>query len=222
MAKKGKKEFVVLGLGAFGRSVAVALADAGCQVMAVDSDSSKVNEIMDRVTYAVTCDVANVEALQSLGVNNFDGAIVAIGGDIEVSVLVTILAKECGIGYVVAKAQNDLHAKILHKVGADLVVFPEKEAGIRIANNLFGNNLLDAIELSSTFSMAEITVPEEWVGRSLIDLNLRAKRKLNVIGIRRMEHLNINPDAAEPLKAEDVLIMIGKNEELKKLGEGKK
>ena len=106
--------------------------------------------------------------------------------------------------------------------GADLVVFPEKEAGIRIANNLFGNNLLDAIELSSTFSMAEITVPEEWVGRSLIDLNLRAKRKLNVIGIRRMDHLNINPDAAEPLKAEDVLIMIGKNEELKKLGEGKK
>lgn len=217
MAKKGQKEFVVLGLGAFGRSVAEALADEGCQVMAVDSDAAKVKEIMDKVTYAVTCDLANVEALQSLGVSNFDGAIVAIGGDIEASVLVTILAKECGIKYVIAKAQNDLHAKILHKVGADLVVFPEKETGIRIANNLLGNNLLDAIELSSTFSMAEITAPDDWVGKSLIDLNLRAKRKLNVIGLRRNGSLNINPDAAEPLKAEDILIIIGKNEELNKL-----
>lgn len=217
MVKKGKKEFVVLGLGAFGRSVAEALADEGCQVMAVDSDAAKVKEIMDKVTYAVTCDLANVEALQSLGVSNFDGAIVAIGGDIEASVLVTILAKECGIKYVIAKAQNDLHAKILHKVGADLVVFPEKETGIRIANNLLGNNLLDAIELSSTFSMAEITAPDDWVGKSLIDLNLRAKRKLNVIGLRRNGSLNINPDAAEPLKAEDILIIIGKNEELNKL-----
>jgi len=223
MSKKIKKEFVVLGLGAFGRSVATALADGGCQVMAVDKNSARVKEVSDNVTHAVTCNVTNVEALQSLGINNFDGAIVAIGGDIEASVLVTILVKEMGIKYVLAKAQSDLHAKILHKVGADLVVFPEKETGNRIASNLIENNLLDAIELSSTFSMADIVIPEEWIGKSLIELNLRAKRKLNVIGIRREEQLNITPDAAEPLQAGDVLIIIGKNEELTKLQEsGKK
>ncbi|MGN1084260.1 MAG: potassium channel family protein [Lachnospiraceae bacterium] len=219
MAKKAKKEFVVFGLGRFGRSVATALADGGCQVMAVDNDGEKVKEIADSVTYAVTCDVTDAEALASLGVGNFDGAIVAIGEDIEASVLVTILAKECGISYVLAKAQNELHAKILRKVGADLVVFPEKETGIRIANNLMEGNLLDAIELSSTFSLVEITTPADWVGKNLIELNLRAKRRLNVIGIRRNGKLNINPDAAEPLRDADILVMIGKNEELNKLRE---
>lgn len=220
--KKGKKEFVVFGLGRFGRSVATALADGGCEVMAVDNNAEKVKDIAESVTYAVTCDVVDAEALEELGVGNFDGAIVAIGEDIEASVLVTILAKECGIPYVLAKAQNELHAKVLRKVGADLVVFPEKETGIRIANNLIAGNFFDAFELSSVFSLVELATPADWAGKSLIDLNLRAKRKLNVIGIRRDGRLNINPEATEPLREEDILVVIGKNEELKKLRESAK
>ncbi|MDD6035074.1 MAG: TrkA family potassium uptake protein [Lachnospiraceae bacterium] len=219
MAKKSVKEFVVFGLGRFGESVATTLADRGCQVMAVDSNSEKVKDIADSVTYAVTCDITDADALSSLGIGNFDGAVVAIGGDIEASVLITIMAKELGIPYVLAKARNELHAKILRKVGADMVVFPEKETGIRIANNLMDGNFFDAIELSSTFSIVEIVTPADWVGKSLIELNLRAKRKINVIGLRRNGKVNINPDAAEPLKEEDVLVMIGKNEELNKLRE---
>lgn len=218
-AKKVKKEFVVFGLGRFGTSVAAALADGGCEVMAVDSNAEKVKEIAEHVTHAVTCDVVDAEALEALGVRNFDGAVVAIGGDIEASVMVTILAKECGIPYVLAKAQSELHAKILRKVGADMVVFPEKETGIRIANNLIGGNFFDAVELSSVFSLVEITLPKDWTGKSLIDLNLRAKRKINVIGIRRDGELNVNPDAAEPLEDGDILVVIGKNDELNKLRE---
>lgn len=221
-AKKVKKEFVVFGLGRFGKSVATALADEGCEVMAVDNDAEKVKEIADRVTHAVTCNLLDTETFESLGIGNFDGAIVAIGEDVETSVLATILAKECGVPYVLAKAQNDLHAKILRKVGADLVVFPEKETGIRIAHNLMGGNFLDAIELSSTFSLVEIATPAEWVGKNLIELNLRAKRKLNVIGICRNENLNITPEATEPLRAEDILVIIGKNEEINKLRENNK
>lgn len=217
MKKKKAKEFVVFGLGRFGQSVATTLADGGCQVMAVDRDAEKVKQIADSVTHAITCEIADTEALESLGIGNFDGAIVAIGGDVEASVLITILAKECGIPYVLAKAQNDLHAKILRKVGADMVVFPEKETGIRISNNLIAGNLFDAIELSSTFSMVELPAPTDWIGKSLIELNLRAKRKINVIGLRRDEKLNINPEATEPLREGDILVMIGKNDELSRL-----
>ncbi len=212
-----KKQFAVFGLGRFGISVAKTLMDGGCQVMAVDDDEDKVNDVADIVTYAVKMDVTDADALATLGIRNFDGAIIAIGENLEASVLVTILAKEMGIPYVLAKAQNDIHAKVLKKVGADLVVFPEKETGIRIANNLMMGNFFDAVELSTTHSMMELDIPEEWIGYTLRELNLRAKKKVNVIAIKRNDIIDINPEAEDPLKKDDVLVVIGQNEMLNKL-----
>lgn len=212
-----KKEFVVFGLGRFGRSVATTLAESGCEVLVVDNDEDKIQEMADVVTYAVRADVCDSEMIETLGISNFDGAIVAIGESLEASVMITILVKELGIPFVLAKAQTDIHAKVLKKVGADTVVFPEKETGIRIAHNLMMGNLFNAIELSTTTSMMEIDVPESFVGHSIAELNLRAKYKVNVIGIKHKNELNINPDAEEKLKKDDVLIVIGKNDTLNKL-----
>lgn len=214
-----KKEFVVFGLGRFGTSVASTLAESGCNVLVVDSNSDKVHDMADVVTYAVTGDVTDAEMLQSLGLSNFDGAVVAIGENLEASVMVTILAKEMGIPYVMAKAQNDLHAKVLKKVGVDLVVFPEKETGIRLAHNLVMGNFFNAIELSSNFSIMDLSVPDEWDGHSLKELNIRAKHNLNVIGIKRASELDINPAADETISKEDVLIVIGDNNSLNRFKE---
>ncbi len=214
-----KKEFVVFGLGRFGRSVAATLADSGCEVMVVDSDADKVHDLAETVTYAVTADVTDEEALEALGIRNFDGAIIGIGEDMEASIMVTILVKEMGIPYVLAKAQSDIHARVLRRVGADAVVFPEKETGMRIAHNLMMGNFFDAVELSSTFSMMELAVKEEWIGSSLRQLNLRAKYKINVVGVRTRDYLDANPDPGRPFEPEDVLIVIGKNEVLNRLAE---
>jgi len=220
MAKKTKqhrKEFVVFGLGKFGLSVAKALADNGCQVMVVDSDRSRVEKIAEDVTYAVCTDVTDSDAIHSLGIGNFDGAIVAIGENMEASVLVTIIAKEMGIPYVLAKATTELQAKVLKKVGADKIIFPEKETGIRIANNLISDNFFDAIELSAKYSMMDLTIPEDWVGKTLRELNLRATKKINVIGIKREEEFEITPDPDMPLTEDDMLVIIGRNQTLSKL-----
>lgn len=215
-----RKEFVVFGMGRFGSSVAKTLSENGCQVLAVDMDQSKIELIADAVTYAVCTDVTDVDAVHSLGISNFDGAVIAIGGSLEASVMVTILAKELGIPYILAKARNELHAKILKKVGADMVVFPEKETGIRIAHNLMEGNLFDAIELSTQYSMMDFSVPEDWIGKSLRELNLRAAKKINVIGLKRNGKLDITPEADMPLEKDDVLIVIGKNHALSKLTGG--
>ncbi len=217
-----KKEFVVFGMGKFGLSVAKALADNGCHVMAVDEDQSKVEEIAEHVTYAVCTDVTDADAIHSLGISNFDGAIVAIGENLEASVLVTIISKEMGIPYVMAKAQSNLQAKVLKKVGADKIIFPEQETGIRIANNLVSGNFFDAIELSTKYSMIDLDVPEEWVGKSLRELNLRVTKKINVVGIKHGENFEPTPDADAPLLHDDVLLVIGSNHFLNKLTGGKK
>jgi len=212
-----KKEFVILGLGRFGKSVATTLAESGCEVLAVDNDENLINEIADKVTYAVKADATDADTLKTLGISNFDGAIIGMGEDLEASVMATILVKELGIPYVLAKAQTELHARILKKVGADMVVFPEKETGIRIANNLLRDNFFDAIELSPTFSMMDIEALDSWVGKSLRDLKLRTSLKVNVIGIRKKENLNINPAADDAIEKGDVLVIIGNNEVLNKL-----
>lgn len=223
MAKKEKnrrKEFVVFGLGKFGLSVAKALSDNGCQVMAVDSVQSKVEEIAPDVTYAVCTDITDAEAIHSLGISNFDGAIIAIGENLEASVLATIMSKEMGIPYVLAKAQTELQAKVLKRVGADKIIFPEKETGMRIAHNLVSGNFFDAVELSNKYSMMDLDVPEEWVGKTLRELNLRATKKINVIGVKYDAEFEITPDPDQPLNADDVLVVIGKNQMLTRLAGG--
>jgi trk system potassium uptake protein TrkA len=215
-----RKEFVVFGIGKFGLSVAKTLADNGCQVMVVDSEQDRVAEIAEHVTYAVCADVTDADAMHSLGIKNFDGAVVAIGENLEASVLATIMAKELGIPYVLAKAQTELQAKVLKKVGADRIIFPEKETGIRIAHNLMGGNFINAIEISNKYSMIDFDIPQEWVGKSLRELNLRVTKKINVIGVKRKEDFEITPDADAPLLEHDILVVIGNNQALNKLTGG--
>lgn len=212
-----KKEFVVLGLGRFGKSVATTLAEGGCEVLVVDDNEDIINEMADKVTYAVKADATDTDTLKTLGIGNFDGAVIGMGENLEDSVMATILVKELGIPYVLTKAQNELHARILKKVGADMVVFPEKETGIRIANNLMRDNFFDAVELSSTCSMVDVEALDSWVGKSLRELNLRARLKINVIGIKKKDNLNINPGADEAIEKGDVLVIIGNNDVLDKL-----
>lgn len=211
------KEFVVFGLGRFGRSVAITLAESGCEVLVVDNNEDKIHDIADIVTYAVKADVTDAETLASLGIGNFDGAVIAIGEHLEASVLGTILVKEMGIPFVLAKVQTETQAKVLMKVGADKVVFPEKETGIRIANKLIHGNFFDAVELSSTYSLMEINAKEEWDGHTLKELDLRKKYDINVIGIKSDGNLNINPLAEQVINKDDVLVVIGENGQLTKL-----
>jgi len=214
-----KKQYVIFGLGRFGKSVATALAENGCEVLVIDADENSVNEMADVVTYAVKADATETEALKNLGLGNFDVAIIAMGENLEASVMATILVKEVGVPYVLAKAQSDLHGRSLKKLGADMVVFPEKETGIRIANSLLVNNLFNTVELPANYNMMELEALPEWIGKSFHELNLRAWLKINVIGIKKKNHLNINPDPEEAIVEGDILILIGKNEVLNKLAD---
>lgn len=158
---KKNKEFAVLGLGKFGMSLAKCLADAGCEVMAVDMDRKMVNEAAEYATYAEVGDVTDKEFIDTLGLSNYDGTVIGIGDNIEASVMAAIIAKEAGAKYVLAKAGGDLHAKILRKVGADKVIYPEFDAGLRTANQLVHGNYFDATSLSATYSIMEIGAPEK-------------------------------------------------------------
>ena len=212
-----RKDFVVFGLGKFGTSVAQTLAKNGCDVLAIDMNEEIIQDISDRVTHAVQADVTDADALNALGIRNFDVAIIAISNNMQSSIMATILAKELGVPFVLAKAQNDIHKRVLEKVGADKVVFPEREIGVRIANNLISENFVDYIELSDDYSIVEIAVLEEWIGKSLKELNMRAKYNLNVMAIRRSEDdIVITPGANEVLNEGEVLVVIGSNEKLQK------
>ncbi|MDE7297573.1 MAG: TrkA family potassium uptake protein [Lachnospiraceae bacterium] len=221
MGSKNKKQYIVIGLGSFGSSVARTLIQNGCEVLVIDRDEEKTRAVADEVTCALSGDVRDPEMLSGLGLRNFDGAVVAIGADMESGIVATMLVKELGVPHIIAKAQNDLQGKILRKVGADRVVLPEIEMGVRYAANLANGNFFDAVELSEDVSMMEISVRRAWEGKSLRELNLRAKYKINVIGIKKEDGFDVNPDADEPLSVNDELVAIGRNEVLNRLAEGK-
>lgn len=217
--KREKKQYLVVGLGNFGRSIALTLMENGCEVLVLDQDAEKIRLIADSVTGAVEGNVTDPGIISNLGIRNFDGAVVAMGDDLEASIFATMIIKELGIPHVLVKAQNELHAKILRKVGANMVVLPEQEMGIRYANNIAHGNFYDAIELSQDMSMMELNVHTDWVGKSLKQLNMRAKYKINVIGIKREDGFDVNPDADEPLHANDILVAIGRNDMLERVAE---
>ena len=172
----GLKQFVVLGLGRFGSSLARTLYGLGHDVLVVDETEEAVQEISESVTHAVQADATDESTLRSLGLRNFDVAIVAIGSNIQSSILISMIVKELGVKHVVAKAQSELHAKLLCKIGVDRVVFPERDMGIRLAHNLVSSNVLDFIELSSDYSIVEMAALNEWKGKTLKDLNLEKIR----------------------------------------------
>ncbi len=189
--------YAVIGMGRFGTAVAMELSNSGADVLAVDINEERVRAISEHVTCAVKADISDAETVASLGLGNMDAVVVAMTRSMDASILATISAKESGAKYVIAKAQNEMHAKILTKVGADKVIVPEKESGRRIAKNLVNGNFLDFFELSDRISMVEIPVQEEWIGFNLRELDFRRKYSVNVIAYEANGKdliVNIPPD----------------------------
>ncbi|MDO5425369.1 MAG: TrkA family potassium uptake protein [Eubacteriales bacterium] len=211
------KSFVVFGLGQFGSSVAAALGKNGCEVLAVDIKEERVQDIASAVTYAVKGDVTDPDIYESLGLNNMDGAIIAITNSMEASVMATILSKEAGIPYVMAKASSDTHAIVLRKLGADRVIFPEKEMGYRVARNMVFGKFVDTFELSDRFSMVELAVPSSWVGKSIRSLDIRRNWGVNIIAIKQGEDVDVSVDPDDILRPDQVLLLVGDNAKLKKI-----
>jgi len=214
---RNKKDFLVIGLGRFGESAARALVERGYEVLAVDLDEEVVREISAVVTHAVQADATDESALDSIGARNFDVAIVAIGEDVHSNTLVTLLLKEMGIPCVISKAKSLIHGKILKKVGADRVVFPEWDMGTRLANSLLSSNVEDYLELASNYSIMEIKAKKNWLGKSLGDLNFRARFGVNVVAILKNGGINISPSGEDKVVEGDILVVIGHNDELERL-----
>lgn len=212
-----KKQFAVFGLGSFGESVAVTLQQLGCEVVAVDNHMEHVQEISEQVSYAIKADAGDPEVIKSLGTRNLDGVVVAVADDMEASVMATLVSKEIGVPYVIAKAKNELHATILKKIGADAVIFPEMEMGVRVAKTLMSSNFADWIALSPDYSIIEIATPKEWIGKSLQQLDVRRSHDVNVVGIKIGEEVEVNPDPERTLQEDMTLIIIGSNYALEKI-----
>ncbi len=209
------KQFIVVGLGRFGASVAKALAKTGNDVLAIDIEEEKVQNISNEVTQAVKADSTDEEALRVLGVSDFDVAVVGIG-EIEASILSTLILKEQGISFVIAKALDDLQGKVLSKIGADRVVYPESEMGERVAHNLAFSNILDYIELTPEYSIVEIRASREMAAQTLLELDFRNKFGVSVIGIKHGDEVNFVPGADDVIEEGDTLIVIGDNETISK------
>jgi trk system potassium uptake protein len=204
-----KKEFAVIGLGRFGGSICRALSEQGMEVMAIDNNEERVNQFAMIVSHAVVGDTTDESVLKSLGIRNFDHVIVAIGDDIQSSILTTLILKELGVKNITVKAQNDYHEKVLLKIGADHVVHPERDMGKRIAHNIISNNVLDYLELSDQHSIVEIVASGNLDGHSLIDLDIRAKYGINIVAIKRKDDILVSPQASEIIRQGDILIVIG-------------
>jgi len=212
------KQYVVIGMGRFGLNIAKCLADMGEDVLAVDMDEDTIAEISKHVTHAVQADATDEKALAALGLRNFDVAVVTIGSNIQASILITMLCKEIGVKYVLAKAQNDLHGKVLYKTGADKVVFPERDMAFRIAHNLSASNILDYIEIAGDLRIVEIVALDAWAGKSLIELNFRKKYGTNIIAIKKPDgEMNTSPYGDDVLEKGDSLIVVGNKDDFVKL-----
>ena len=217
-----ENQYAVLGLGSFGESVALTLENMGCDVLVMDDSYEKIQDISDKVSYAMKADVADPDALQALGGRNLDGVVVAVSENLEAGIMATMLCKEMGIPLVVAKAKNKLQGAILQRVGADRIVYPEIEMGSRVAKSLVSREFMDWIELSNDYSMVEIAVPDKWVGRTLVDINVRERLGINVVGIIINGKIDVTLDPQKPLPEGGILIVIGANDVLEKFDSKKK
>ncbi|CAM3120436.1 TrkA family potassium uptake protein [Paenibacillus sediminis] len=211
------KQFAVIGIGRFGSSVARSLSEMGYEVLAIDSDEQRTQEISSIVTHAVSADSTDEDALRALGIRNFDVVVVAIGEDIQASILTTLILKDLGVPLIVVKAQNELHGKVLQKIGADKVIFPERDMGLRVAHHLTSPNILDYIELSEDYSIVEMRVTDAMVGKNMKELSIRAQFGCNVMAIKKGTKMNISPSPDDRLEKEDVLIIVGEKGNLQKL-----
>ena len=211
------KTYAVFGLGRYGMAVAKELINNGVELIAVDSDMAKVNAAASELPLCKCADITDAEVIKQLGIGNIDVVIIAMASNLEASVMAVTLCKEAGVKTVIAKCGNEMHKKILERVGADVVVFPENESGVRLAKNLLSSGFVDMITLSKDFAMIELEVRPEWVGKSLLELHLRKKYEINVVAIKRGDILTVNINPEEKLVADSSLIVIANPSKLSKL-----
>ena len=212
-----KKTYAVFGLGRYGIAVARELVEHGMEVIAVDSDERIVNAAADELPICKCADITDPEVIRQLGISNVDVVIIAMANNLEASVMAVTLCKEIGVKTVIAKCANEMHQKILTRVGADKVVFPENESGIRLAKNLLSSGFVDMVSLAKNVSMIELDVKPEWLGKNLIQLNLRKKYSINVVALRRENMVSVDIDPNAPLQGDDKLIVIANTEKLSRL-----
>ena len=209
-----KKSYVVIGMGRFGTSVAERLYELGNEVLAIDTNPDKVQRMESKVTCAVVADVRDEEVLRSLGARSCDCAVVAIGSDLATCIIATLNLKDLGVPQVICKATDELRKKALEKVGADRVVIPERETGIKLAQAITSSSILDFIELSPDCGIAELQTPPEWCGKSIRELDIRAKYGVNVIAVRENGKVHVTLDANRPLDDKLTLVLLGENDRL--------
>ena len=213
-SKSKDKQYLVIGCGRFGSSVAKKMCQLGNEVMVIDKDEDSINNIAELVTHTAIVDVTEERDLKSIGLGNFDVVIVAISSDVRASIMATVMAKEMGVPKVVCKAKDELQAKVLYKIGADKVVFPERDMGIRLAYNLASENILDQINLDPEYSIMEIVTPQNWVGKTIIELNLRAKYDITVLAVKTQSGLKVMPSPNYKMQEKNILIIIGNTEKI--------
>jgi trk system potassium uptake protein len=212
-----KKEFAVIGLGRFGSSICKALIEKEMEVLAIDVDEDRVNEFSTIATHSVRADTTDENVLKSLGIRNFEHVIVAIGDNIQASILTTLILKELGVKNITVKAQNDYHEKVLSKIGANRVIHPERDMGKRIASQIISKSVLDHIEVSDEHSLIEVIANELMNNKTLVELDIRAKYGCNIIGIKREEEIIISPQADFTIQNGDMLMVIGANNDIERL-----
>lgn len=212
-----KKSYAVIGLGRYGKAVAKELLQNGAEVLAIDMDPDTVNLAARDIPHCKCADVTKPDTIRQLGIADMDAVVIAIAGNIEASVMATMLCKEAGVKNVIVKCANSLHQRMLLKIGADQVTFPELESGVRLAKNLVSAGFVDIAELSDDISVVELEVKDEWDGKTLIELSLRRKYGINVVGLRKEGNLMINIDPEMALRKEMTLVVIASKQSLKKL-----
>ena len=211
------KTYIVIGLGRFGISVAMRLYELGNEVLAIDANEENIQQIANHVTHAVVGDARDEAVLRALGVGNYDCAIVAIGGDLAASILVTLTLKELGVPAVICKASNEVYKKALEKVGADRVVIPEREMALKLAQSLASSNVLDFIELSSDYGIAEVAAPNSWIGKSIRELNVRAKYGVTILCLKQGEQMGILPSADDVIAPDTAVVVLGSNDQIARM-----
>lgn len=214
--KKRERQFVVLGMGRFGVSVAKTLFALGYDVLGIDKDVEIVQSLSNDLTHVVAADLLDEETYKTLGLRNFDVAVVAVSA-LEPSVMATLMLKELGVPLIIAKASNSLHGRMLEKVGADKLIYPERDMGVRVAHNLADSNIVDYIELVDNLSIMEIEAPNAMWDKSLSEVELRRVFKVTVVAIRRMGELFVNPNPEIKIHNDDILIILGSAESIKAL-----
>lgn len=211
------RTYAVFGLGRYGIAVARELCASGAEVIAVDIDEARVNIAAADIPLCKCADITDPEVIKQLGIANIDVVVIAMAGNLEASVMAVTLCKEVGVGQVVAKCASEMHQKILERVGADMVVFPEQEGGVRLAKNLLSSGFVDMITLSEDFSMIELEVRREWIGKSLMELNLRKKYGINVVALKKGSSLTVNIPPEEKLSEGSSLIVIANPAKIAKI-----